>query len=349
MIRFVKGLNKIIETLAWSLSALADVFMLMILIFGIFAALGCYYYDTIKYIDYRDKLVYINEYYNLDNFYYAFLLIFRCTTGENWNNIMMELAYVEPSSGSEIFAFIYMIIGNFVNSVIMLNIFLMVTLQQYDEFTNKKYNPIEKFEKFLNEFNNSWNKFSTYEDKGFRIKKGLIISFFMDYNWKKLNFPEQGKLDYIKKYVSDLKLKSDDEDFIYYHEVVYKIIIAQLGSQVDRDNPDNALILKTEKKVLDKIKNIIERYIRKNHKLEKNKKNITITYNPLTSHLYFKTSYLYIKSFFNFYKENAEFLHQLENSQIDEQDKTQNVDVQISNYNSESNIALNLTKNKLFN
>ena len=46
----------------------------------------------------------------------------------------------------------------------------MVTLQQYDEFTNKNYNPIEKFESFLSEFNNSWNKFTTPEDKGIRIK-----------------------------------------------------------------------------------------------------------------------------------------------------------------------------------
>ena len=347
--KVMKGLHKIIQTLAWSLSALADVFILMILIFGIFAALGCNLYDDIKYDNYKDEFVYINEYYNLDNFYNSFLLTFRCSTGENWNNIMMEYAYIDPNIISENFAFIYFIISNFIDAVIMLNIFLMVTLQQYDEFTNKKYNPIEKFEIFLKEFNNSWNKFSTHQDKGFRIKKGLIISFFMDYNWKKLNFPEEGKLDYIKKYVSDLKLRSYDEDYIYYHDLICKIIIQQLGSQVDRANPENILILKTEKKVQEKIRILIENYIRKNHNKENTKKNITITYNPLTSHLYFKTSYLYIKSFFNFYKENAEFLHQLENSQIEEQDKSQNVDVQISNYNSESNIALNLTKNKLFN
>ena len=118
----------------------------------------------------------------------------------------------------------------------------------------------------------------------------------MDYNWKKLNFPEQGKLEYIKKYVSDLKLRSDDEDFIYYHDVICKIIIQQIGSQVDRDNPENALILKTENKVQEKIKKLIENFIGRNHQKEKGK-NITITYNPLTSHLYFKTSYLYIKSF----------------------------------------------------
>ena len=98
----------------------------------------------------------------------------------------------------------------------------------------------------------------------------------MDFNWKKLNFPEQGKLDYIKKYITDLKLRSDDEDYIYYHDVICKIIIAQLGSQVDRANPENALIIKTEKKVQERIKRMIESYIGFYHKKEKSKKNIYI-------------------------------------------------------------------------
>ena len=346
LIKIVKGLDKVLDTLSWSLSALANVFILMFIIYSIFAILGCYFYDDLKYDKYKDNFFYINEYYNLDNFYYGFLLIFRCTTGENWNNIMMELAYIDPNNFSSTYAFIYMIVGNFVNSVIMLNLFLMVTLQQYDEFTNKNYNPIEKFEIFLNEFNNSWNKFSTYEDKGFRIRKGLIINFFMDYNWKKLNFPEEGKLDYIKKYVTDLKLRSDDEDYIYYHDVICKIIIAQLGSQVDRENPENALIIKTEKKIQEKIKRMIEGYIGKNHKKEKGKKNITIAYNPLTSHLYFKTSYLYIKTFITYYKENAEFLHQLEGLQIEEQIDNSQIIEDIQEGNSASNIAFSLKNNK---
>ena len=149
LIKIVKGLDKVIETLSWSLSALANVFILMVIIYSIFGILGCYFYDKLKYNEYKQDFFYINEYYNLDNFYYAFLLIFRCTTGENWNNIMMELAYINPNKFSSTYAFIYMIVGNFVNSVIMLNLFLMVTLQQYDEFTNKNYNPIEKFNIFL--------------------------------------------------------------------------------------------------------------------------------------------------------------------------------------------------------
>ena len=89
--------------------------------------------------------------------------------------MMMELAFVDLDVVYEFYAYIFMIISNFFTNIIMINLFLMVTLQQYDEFTGKKYNPIEKFESFLTDFNNAWNKLSTEEDEGFRIKKNLII------------------------------------------------------------------------------------------------------------------------------------------------------------------------------
>ena len=310
LVKALKGLEKLIQTLTWSLSALANVFLLMLIIFCIFAILGCYFYDSIVYENYKSKFIYINEYYNVDNFYNSFLLTFRCATGEAWPSMMMELAFVDTEVVSEAYAYIYMILSNFVNSIIMLNLFLMVTLQQYDEFTNKSYNPIEKFESFLIDFNNAWNKYSTPEDNGFRIKKGLVINFFMDYNWKKLNFPEKGKLEYVKRFVSDLKLRSDD-DYVYYHDVICKIIFRQLGSLVNRENPDNALIIRTEKKVQEEIRNLIDNYLGKKDKDKKikGKKNM-ITYNPLTVHLYFKISYQYIKTFIDYYKENLQIMSQ---------------------------------------
>ena len=64
--------------------------------------------------------MYINEYYNIDNFYNSFLLTSR---GESWPNIMMELAFVDNEVAAEVYGYIYMIINNFVNSIIMLNLF----------------------------------------------------------------------------------------------------------------------------------------------------------------------------------------------------------------------------------
>ena len=313
LVKSLKNLEKLIQTLSWSIAALENVILLMIIIFSIFSILGVYFYDGINYEDYKNKLYIINEYYNLDNFYNAFLFVFRCATGEKWPNMMMELAFVDLDIAIEAYAYIYMIICNFFTGIIMLNLFLMVTLQQYDEFTGKKYNPIEKFESFLVEFNNAWNKYSTKEDSGFRIKKGLVTNFFMDFNWKKLNFPDYRKLEHIKKYVSELKLRTDDEDNVYYLDIVYKVIVRQMGSQIDRTNPDNLLIFKTEKKVAEEVKNIINKYIGSHQKNQKGPKNNLITFNPYTSHLYFKISYVYLKTFLNFYKENSDLLRHMDN------------------------------------
>ena len=315
LVKSLKGLEKLIQTLSWSIGALMNVVLLMILIFSIFAILGVYFYDGIDYEKYKTRFYEINEYYNVDNFYTAFLFTFRCATGEKWPYMMMELAFVDTVEVYEFYAYIFMIISNFFNGIIMINLFLMVTIQQYDEFTGKKYNPIEKFESFLSGFNNAWNKYSTPEDNGFRIKKGLITNFFMDFNWKKLNFPEFRKSEHIKKYVADLKLRTDEEDNVYYLDIIYKVLYRQMGSQIDRNNIDNALIFRTEKKVSNEVKEIINKYIASHQKSINKEKYNLITFNPYTSHLYYKISYLYMKSFLQIYKENSEFLNKLDNNE----------------------------------
>ena len=47
LIKSLKGLEQLIQTLSWSLSALANVLLLMLIFFCIFAILGCYFYDSI--------------------------------------------------------------------------------------------------------------------------------------------------------------------------------------------------------------------------------------------------------------------------------------------------------------
>ena len=326
LVKSLKGLEKLIQTLGWSIGALQNVVLLMVIIFCIFSILGVYFYDGIDYEKYKHKFYVINEYYNLDNFYNAFLFTFRCATGEKWPNMMMELAFVDLNLVYEEYAYIYMIVSNFFTGIIMINLFLMVTLQQYDEFTGKKYNPIEKFESFLADFNNAWNKYSTPEDKGFRIKKGLVTNFFNDFNWKKLNFPEYRKLEHIKKYVSELKLRTDDEDNVYYLDIIYKVLVRQMGSQIDRNNPDNQLIFKTEKKVGEEVKRIINNYIGSHQKNQKGVKNNMITFNPYTSHLYFKISYVYIRTFLKFYKENSDLLNHLDNEEENHLDENYEIE-----------------------
>ena len=309
LVKALKGLTKLIQTFQWSFTALSYVLFLNIIIYGTTALMGCYLYEEEDIsIKKQYNYYYINDYFNFNNFYTAYLLIFRCSTGENWPNIMMEYAYRNDGREAS-YSYAYFILSNFVTSVILLNLLLMVTLQQYDEFTNKAYNPIEKFNSFINEFNKSWNKFSTEENEGFRIKKVLISQFFMESNLVKLIPPEKNKLEFFKKYVSELKLFYDKEDYVYYHDVIFKFLYKKYGTQIDRENPENNLIFKTEKKIMKQIKTNINKYLHKkrgtiftnilqNYNL--------ISFNPLTSHLYYKYSYAYLKTFIKFYKERSQ-------------------------------------------
>ena len=324
LVKALKGLEKLIQTLQWSFEALINILTLMILIYSILALLGCYLYDGNKYENFKDKFVYINEYYNFDNFYNSYLLIFRCATGENWNSIMNEMAYREDGR-EEGYSIAFFILSNFITAIILLNLLLMVTLQQYDEFRDKKYNPIEKFNSFLTDFNNAWNKFSTDEDEGFKIKKILLTQFFSELNWRKLNFPEKGKIEYIKKYILELKLYSDEEDYVYYHDVIFKLLYKQMGSMIDRTSAKNNLIFKRERKVQKKIANIINKSInkRKKNQSAQNKKNALIIFNPMTTHLFYKISYLYLKAFIIHYKERIEFLQHLGETNSEKDSGTQ--------------------------
>ena len=107
LIKALKGLEKLIQTLQWSISALSNVLFLTIVIYGTIALMGCYLYGGDKYIGKVSETYYINDYFNFMNFYSSYLLIFRCSTGENWHNIMGEYAYKDKSAMGYSFVFFY--------------------------------------------------------------------------------------------------------------------------------------------------------------------------------------------------------------------------------------------------
>ncbi len=87
----------------------------------------------------------------------------------------------------------------------MLNLFTMVTIQQYEDFNAKEENPIEKFSDLLNNFKEAWNKYSLDKDRGYRIKVINLNNFFFDLQGD-LSQGYKKELDAIKKYVTELNL-----------------------------------------------------------------------------------------------------------------------------------------------
>lgn len=95
---------------------------------------------------------------------------------------------------------------NFITNTIMLNLFLLVTLQQYEDFHSKESNPIEKFNGILTSFKKAFIPISTEKDKGHRIKNHLITQFLCNFDLYINRSQEIRDPDIIKKYIMDLAL-----------------------------------------------------------------------------------------------------------------------------------------------
>ena len=95
---------------------------------------------------------------------------------------------------------------NFITYTIMLNLFLLVTLQQYDDFHRKKTNPIEKFNEILDGFKKAWNPVSGEQDQGWRIRNDHMTTFLVSLEGDMNKNKKNKNLDTIKKYIMDLNL-----------------------------------------------------------------------------------------------------------------------------------------------
>ena len=84
LIKRFSGLRRIISTLIFSLPSLMNVTALLFLVFFIYAILGNFLF--------KDVIAgsIIDGYYNFQNFISALIILFRCSTGEDWWYIMFD-------------------------------------------------------------------------------------------------------------------------------------------------------------------------------------------------------------------------------------------------------------------
>jgi hypothetical protein len=73
------------QTLFYSLPALANVGTLMVLFFFIYAVMAMSLFGQVKY---SEGGPFLSDHANFSNFPLALLTLFRMTTGESWNGIM---------------------------------------------------------------------------------------------------------------------------------------------------------------------------------------------------------------------------------------------------------------------
>uniref|UniRef100_A0A8C1IK48 Voltage-dependent L-type calcium channel subunit alpha-1C n=1 Tax=Cyprinus carpio TaxID=7962 RepID=A0A8C1IK48_CYPCA len=134
-----EGIRTLLWTFIKSFQALPYVALLIVMLFFIYAVIGMQMFGKIALRDNSQ----INRNNNFQTFPQAVLLLFRCATGEAWQEIMLACSPNRPcEKGSEVshnsedcgshFAIIYFVISN---CVIIINLFVAVIMDNFDYLT----------------------------------------------------------------------------------------------------------------------------------------------------------------------------------------------------------------------
>jgi len=256
LVKSLEGLQKIINTLIFSLPSLLNVGALLFLVYYIYAILGTFLYGTIE------SGESINDTYNFKNAANSFVTLFICSTGENWYIYMFDtINPAECTAGTKscgtIAAYPFWISFTVICQYIFLNLFILVILQQFEEYHLNPDNPVNKFRETLEDvFKPHWEKYAL-KFGGLHIHETQLMDFFTT-----LPAPIGYKdTDYTKKQIAKdilkMTLSSDQAGMIFYNDVLHAAFKNGFHRDPVTDFTQYQYLLKEETKIrarLEKLK-----------------------------------------------------------------------------------------------
>ena len=208
-----------------SVDSLFNVFVLLMLIFFIMAVLGNTMFSMVT------EGNVISEFKNFTNFHQSFSLLFSISTGEDWNRVMYDCMRTTDcipgkTCGSSIGA-VFFLSFNVIVSNIMLNLFILVIIQQFDKYFLTSDSPLMRFEDDFADFKNSW-KDLTERYQCTKLKTNKLQDFIdkLPQHMKRKLGVEDAKSEDFDRIILKMGINVDD-GFIYFNEMLYRIMRAQ--------------------------------------------------------------------------------------------------------------------------
>ena len=234
----LEGFNKIVRTLVFAFPALFNVLTLLMLIYFIFSVMGVFVFQNTP----KGREVF-------QNFGVAFLNLFRFSTGEDWHVSMYDIGEGENGMVSKL----YFVTFTFFSSFVMINMFVLIIIQQFEDFYFDPNNPINCFEDIANEFREAWVH---YADKrgGKRIRQDRIFDFFANLKFpmgyslipfserkfrvgehRFTSFDEMGicaQVVDIQRRITAMNLRVDKHGFVLFGQVLHAAMKNGYGSKI---------------------------------------------------------------------------------------------------------------------
>jgi len=224
-----KGVNNLIETLIFSLPSLLNVGALLILIYLMYAILGVYLFRNIS----TGEV--IDEYNNFHNFGIAMLTIFRCSTGDEWFIIIFDLSHKpdgceKTDTCGSIASIFYFLSFFLICNYLILSLFILIIMQQFEEYHLRVNNPIQTFRENLETFKKIWSEFSLASE-GINISHRNLIEFYMKLP-EPLGFGIGVSRANIAKEIMNMNLSGDADGNIYFNELLFASMQRVFGAEV---------------------------------------------------------------------------------------------------------------------
>lgn len=153
-----ESLQAILQTITFSIPALANVFFLLILIYFMLSVLANFQFNNITGGDVIDP-----DYKNFKNFFSSFVLLFALSTGEDWNKVMFDCSRTPEDDcvegidcGKKGFSFIFFCGLVLICSYVMLNLFILVIIQQFEKYYLPEVNMLGMFKDDQQSFMKIW-------------------------------------------------------------------------------------------------------------------------------------------------------------------------------------------------
>ena len=174
-----KGLQALIQTITFSLPSVMNAFALLSLVYFIFSVLAVFFFKDVT------KGIYLDDYMNFKNFTQSLMMMLRLSTGEDWQMVMFDLMDTDlntcipyktcGSNYSPIFFILFVLIQQY----IMVDLFVLIILQQFDLYYLPDDNVLDRFKSDLTNFKYTWKKYSQEFD-GFKIRGNDVQKFFKE-------------------------------------------------------------------------------------------------------------------------------------------------------------------------
>ncbi|XP_072014634.1 voltage-dependent calcium channel type A subunit alpha-1-like isoform X8 [Amphiura filiformis] len=143
LLRQGSSIRILLWTFIQSFKSLPWVCLLIGMLFFIYAIIGMQMFGNIT-MAYSAADSQINRHNNFSNFFLALILLFRCATGESWQQIMLScLSPADCAEGTgmgegecgSLFSYFYFVSFIFLCSFLMLNLFVAVIMDNFDYLT----------------------------------------------------------------------------------------------------------------------------------------------------------------------------------------------------------------------